>query len=137
MFNENILDNIPWPWHKPKMPKDKYNHQSLLHPVSDLVLLSTPEHRPGPGRKSITPQPPHRNSSRASSHGSRKSQDPPLDQFKENSLNVYLHDVQHLVRKGIVGLPGMLHYRSLYLSFKGIFMKFHLIVKRTFCSLST
>ena len=88
-----------------QMPKDRY-HQHQLHPVSDLNLLSTPEHRSS--RKSVTPQPPHlRNSSRASSHGSRRSHEPPVDQFKENSLNVYLHDVQHLVRKNIVGLPGI------------------------------
>jgi len=88
------------------MPKDRYrDHRDLLNPVSDIALLSTPEHRGG--RKSLTPQPPHgRNNSRASSHGSRRSQEPPPDQFKENSLNVYLHDVQHLVRKNIVGLPG-------------------------------
>ena len=88
------------------MPKDRYrDHRDLLNPVSDIALLSTPEHRGG--RKSLTPQPPHgRNNSRASSHGSRWSQEPPPDQFKENSLNVYLHDVQHLVRKNIVGLPG-------------------------------
>ena len=87
------------------MPKDR----SHLHPVSDLVLLSTPEHKTGAGagRKSTTPQPPHyRNNSRASSHGSKRSHEPPPDQFKENALNVYLHDVQHLVRKNIVGLPG-------------------------------
>ena len=84
-----------------QMPKDRY-HQHQLHPVSDLNLLATPEHRSS--RKSVTPQPPHlRNSSRASSHGSRRSHEPPVDQFKENSLNVYLHDVQHLVRKNFVG----------------------------------
>ena len=42
---------------------------------------------------------------RASSRGSRRSQEP-LDHYRENSINVYLQDVQHLVRRGIVGLPG-------------------------------
>ena len=93
-----------------KMPKDRYNQQQLLpnfanQRTSDYLL--TPEHKGT--KKSLTPQPTHpRNNSRASSHGSRRSHDPPPDQFRENSLNVYLHDVQHLVRKNIVGLPGNL-----------------------------
>ena len=41
---------------------------------------------------------------RASSRGSR-TQDQ-TDQFRENTINVYLQDVQHLVRRAIVGLPG-------------------------------
>ena len=97
------------------MPKERHHahlpHQ--LHPMSDLALLAPPEHRDRGSRKSVTPQPPHlRSSSRASSHGSRRSHEPPApvmpDQFRENSLNVYLHDVQHLVRRNIVGLPGLL-----------------------------
>ena len=97
------------------MPKERHHphHPHQLHPVSDLALLAPPEHRGDRGsRKSVTPQPSHlRNSSRASSHGSRRSQEPVPgipDQFRENSLNVYLHDVQHLVRRSIVGLPGLL-----------------------------
>ena len=92
------------------MPKDRYNQQQLLpnfanQRTSDYLL--TPEHKGT--KKSLTPQPTHpRNNSRASSHGSKRSHDPPPDQFRENSLNVYLHDVQHLVRKNIVGLPGNL-----------------------------
>ena len=93
------------------MPKERH-HPHL--PVSDLALLAPPEHRGS--RKSVTPQPHLRNSSRASSHGSRRSHEPPApvmpDQFRENSLNVYLHDVQHLVRRNIVGLPGGLRLSS-------------------------
>ena len=96
--------------HASDMPKERH-HPHQVHPVSDLALLAPPEHRGS--RKSVTPQPHLRNNSRASSHGSRRSQEPvPVnvipDQFRENSLNVYLHDVQHLVRRSIVGLPGLL-----------------------------
>ena len=101
--------------HLPDMPKERH-HPHQLHPVSDLALLAPPDLRDRGSRKSVTPQPPHlRNNSRASSHGSRRSQEPCVpvnnvipDQFRENSLNVYLHDVQHLVRRSIVGLPGLL-----------------------------
>ena len=99
------------------MPKDRYA-QAKLFPnfqnqrSSDYLL--TPEHKSN--RKSLTPQPTHpRNNSRASSHGSRRSHDLPQDQFKENSLNIYLHDVQHLVRKQIISLPGMFQYLFIFL----------------------
>jgi len=65
--------------------------------------MSTPE-----PRKSATPQPSisHlRTNSRSSSRGSRRSRSQEQDEYKE-SLQVYLHDCQHLVRRGSVGLPG-------------------------------
>ena len=70
----------------------------MFHPIPEISYLSTPDHR-----KSATPQPSisHlRTNSRSSSRGSRSQ-----DEYKE-SIQVHLHDCQHLVRRGIVGLPG-------------------------------
>ena len=73
----------------------------MFHPIPEVSYLSTPEHR-----KSATPQPSisHlRTSSRSSSRGSRGSRS--HEEFRE-TVQVHLHDCQHLVRRGIVGLPG-------------------------------
>lgn len=71
----------------------------MFHPVPEISYLSSSDHR-----KSATPQPSisHlRTNSRSSSRGSRSQ-----DQEYKETIQVYLHDCQHLVRRGIVGLPG-------------------------------
>ena len=70
----------------------------MFHPIPEISYMSTPDHR-----KSATPQPSisHlRTNSRSSSRGSRSH-----EEYKE-TIQVHLHDCQHLVRRGIVGLPG-------------------------------
>ena len=70
----------------------------MFHPIPEISYMSTPDHR-----KSSTPQPSisHlRTSSRSSSRGSRSH-----EEYKE-TIQVHLNGCQHLVRRGIVGLPG-------------------------------
>ena len=70
----------------------------MFHPIPEISYLSTPDQQ-----KSATLQPSisHlRNSSRSSCMGSRSH-----EEYKE-TIQVHLHDCQHLVRRGIVGLPG-------------------------------
>ena len=74
----------------------------MFHVLPELSYgASTPEHH----RKSVTPQPSisHlRTSSRSSSRGSRGG----YEEYRGETVQVTLLDCKHLVRKGIIGLPG-------------------------------